>query len=134
MTLVLHGIVCRVFNGPPPPDCKDIEYSADHIDRDRSKNYAWNLRWADNPTQLTNRGVKRFSDDPNAPLMNPPKRVKMKRNKPDKAIDSSCHAYNLYMGDDGFSLEEIGEIIAKRSKPVQVHCVMYLAQLFMIYF
>ena len=67
--------------------------------------------------------VKRFSEDPNAPLTNPPKNVKAKRNVPEKTTDSSVRAYNLYVGDDNLPLQEIGETAAKRSKPASVNSV-----------
>ena len=57
---------------------------------------------------------KRSSD------VGPPVPEFVKRSKPEKIPTSKKRAYNLFLGDDGLTLKEIGETIAKRDNPVSV--------------
>jgi len=71
--LMVHGLVCRAFLGPPPPPpvSTDMEgegegedYTADHIDRDPTNNHVSNLRWATKREQILNRDPDSESGGP----------------------------------------------------------------------
>lgn len=51
----VHSLVCEAFHGPKPSKA----HTVDHKDRDRSNNYASNLRWATKKEQLDNRETPR---------------------------------------------------------------------------
>lgn len=47
----LHSLVCWAAHGPMPAGCTSV----DHLDRGRTNNAAWNLRWASPKDQAANR-------------------------------------------------------------------------------
>jgi hypothetical protein len=51
----LHRLVALAFIPYPDPNCNSNDYTVDHIDRNKTNNFMYNLRWATSSEQNLNR-------------------------------------------------------------------------------